>query len=85
MNEKKGHITENKVSCENEYFPMCIVWTPIPILSWFFPILGHAGLSMSDGRIRDFAGSYAIGVNRTFITVDLPPFYQHNHTFIPLI
>ena len=62
MEEKKEHITENKVSCENEYFPMCIVWTPIPILSWFFPILGHAGLTMSDGRIRDFAGSYAIGV-----------------------
>ena len=58
------HITESKVSCEREYFPMCIVWSPIPILSWFFPVLGHAGLTMSDGRIRDFAGSYAIGVKK---------------------
>ena len=25
-------------------FPCCIVWTPLPILAWLFPIIGHAGI-----------------------------------------
>lgn len=41
-------------------YPFCIVWTPIPILTWIFPILGHMGIALSSGVIRDFAGPYYV-------------------------
>lgn len=41
-------------------YPFCIVWTPIPVLSWFFPFIGHMGIAMSNGVIRDFAGPYHV-------------------------
>ncbi|XP_055856564.1 transmembrane protein 222 [Episyrphus balteatus] len=41
-------------------YPYCIVWTPIPVLTWFFPFIGHMGIAMSNGVIRDFAGSYFV-------------------------
>lgn len=41
-------------------FPYCLVWTPIPVLTWFFPMIGHMGIAMSDGVIRDFAGPYFV-------------------------
>ncbi|XP_037868543.1 transmembrane protein 222 [Bombyx mori] len=48
-------------------YPYCIVWTPIPVLTWFFPFLGHMGISTSNGVIRDFAGPY-------FVSEDLMAF-----------
>ncbi|ETK87221.1 hypothetical protein F441_08450 [Phytophthora nicotianae CJ01A1] len=42
-------------------FPFCIVWSPIPILTWFLPFIGHMGLADSKGIIFDFAGPYTIG------------------------
>lgn len=44
-------------------YPFCIVWTPIPILTWLFPIIGHMGICLSNGVIRDFAGPYVVGEN----------------------
>lgn len=41
-------------------FPFCLVWTPIPVLTWFFPMIGHMGIAMSTGIIRDFAGPYFV-------------------------
>lgn len=41
-------------------FPTCIVWSPIPILTWFLPFIGHMGLADSKGTIFDFAGPYTI-------------------------
>lgn len=45
---------------ERDRFPFCIVWTPIPILTWLFPIIGHMGIATSSGVIRDFAGPYFV-------------------------
>mmetsp|Transcript_25934 Transcript_25934/g.57408 ORF Transcript_25934/g.57408 Transcript_25934/m.57408 type:complete len:180 (+) Transcript_25934:148-687(+) len=45
-----------------EKFPYCIVWTPIPCISWIFPFIGHTGIADSTGVIHDFAGPYHIGV-----------------------
>ncbi|POM60010.1 hypothetical protein PHPALM_31183 [Phytophthora palmivora] len=42
-------------------FPFCIVWSPIPILTWFLPFIGHMGIADSKGVIFDFAGPYTIG------------------------
>jgi len=43
-----------------DYYPLCIVWSPIPCLTWIFPFIGHLGIAASDGIINDFAGSYYI-------------------------
>ncbi|RLN88753.1 hypothetical protein BBJ28_00009808 [Nothophytophthora sp. Chile5] len=42
-------------------FPFCLVWSPIPILTWFLPFIGHLGIADSKGIIFDFAGPYTIG------------------------
>ena len=39
-----------------------IVWTPLPLLSWLFPFIGHVGIATSDGMIHDFSGPYTIHV-----------------------
>ncbi|XP_022101886.1 transmembrane protein 222-like [Acanthaster planci] len=41
-------------------YPYCIVWTPIPFLTWIFPFIGHMGIATSSGIIRDFAGPYFV-------------------------
>ena len=41
-------------------YPLCIVWTPIPMLTWFLPIIGHMGICTTQGIIRDFAGPYYV-------------------------
>ncbi|KAM8716987.1 hypothetical protein ACLKA7_003799 [Drosophila subpalustris] len=41
-------------------FPYSIVWTPIPVLTWILPFIGHMGICMANGVIRDFAGPYLV-------------------------
>lgn len=48
------------INFDTDKFPYCIVWTPIPVLSWFFPFIGHMGIALSTGVIRDFAGPYFV-------------------------
>ncbi|XP_076244060.1 transmembrane protein 222 [Calliopsis andreniformis] len=45
---------------ERQRFPFCIVWTPLPILTYFLPFIGHMGIATSTGVIRDFAGPYHV-------------------------
>lgn len=48
-------------------YPYSIVWTPLPIITWLIPLIGHTGIANSDGVIYDFGGSYYIAVdNFTF-------------------
>eukprot|EP00249_Psilotum_nudum_P017183 c26199_g1_i1 orf=385-1092(-) len=44
-------------------FPFCIVWTPLPIVSWLAPFVGHIGICQEDGVILDFAGSFFVNVD----------------------
>ncbi|XP_031474029.1 protein REVERSION-TO-ETHYLENE SENSITIVITY1 [Nymphaea colorata] len=44
-------------------FPCCIVWTPLPIVSWLAPFIGHVGIAKEDGTILDFAGSNFVNVD----------------------
>ncbi|PSN33610.1 hypothetical protein C0J52_16498 [Blattella germanica] len=41
----------------NDYYPFCIVWSSIPVITWMFPFFGHVGIGTSEGIIRDFACS----------------------------
>ena len=42
-------------------YPYCIVWSPLPPITWILPFIGHTGIAGSDGIIYDFAGPYSIG------------------------
>lgn len=60
--ESKPEVTH--VDPPKDYYPMCIVWTPIPVLSYLAPIIGHTGIGLSDGTINDFGASYYIHVSK---------------------
>ncbi len=45
-------------------YPFCIVWSPIPLITWIFPFIGHTGICDSQGVIHDFAGPYTITVDQ---------------------
>jgi hypothetical protein len=51
------------IDVERDRFPYCIVWTPIPMISWILPFIGHMGIANSEGIIYDFAGPYFISVD----------------------
>ncbi|XP_047490494.1 transmembrane protein 222-like [Penaeus chinensis] len=49
-----------KMDHKRHRYPCCIVWTPLPLLSWFIPFIGHMGIATTSGVIRDFAGPYFV-------------------------
>ncbi|XP_076291552.1 transmembrane protein 222 [Lasioglossum baleicum] len=51
---------EIAINPDRQRFPFCIVWTPLPILTYFLPFIGHMGIATSTGVIRDFAGPYHV-------------------------
>ncbi len=58
-----NHISSSHssvVDVSRSRYPYSIVWTPIPLLTWIIPIIGHMGIGTSAGIIRDFAGSYFV-------------------------
>lgn len=44
-------------------FPYCVVWTPIPVVSWLLPFIGHMGICTSTGRVLDFAASFYVSAD----------------------
>ncbi|XP_016373396.1 transmembrane protein 222-like [Sinocyclocheilus rhinocerous] len=89
---KNYNIAFERIDPSISRYPYCIVWTPIPVLSWLFPFIGHMGICTSTGVIRDFAGPYFVSEdNMAFgrptnenmeLTLErgkTPPFYsEHN-------
>lgn len=53
----------SEIDFKKSKFPCCIVWTPLPVVSWLAPFIGHIGLCREDGVILDFAGSNFINVD----------------------
>ncbi|XP_038722301.1 protein RTE1-HOMOLOG isoform X2 [Tripterygium wilfordii] len=58
-------------------FPYCIVWTPLPVISWLIPFIGHIGICREDGVILDFAGpnfvcvdNFAFGSVRRYVQIN---------------
>ncbi|KAL6066006.1 Protein REVERSION-TO-ETHYLENE SENSITIVITY1-like [Balamuthia mandrillaris] len=49
-----------QIDRKRDYFPLCIVWCPLPVLSWICPFIGHLGIVTSKGVIHDFAGPYHV-------------------------
>ena len=57
----KGENADLAIDVARGRFPNCIVWSPLPPITWFLPFIGHTGICDSDGVIWDFAGPYTIG------------------------
>ncbi|XP_010262156.1 PREDICTED: protein REVERSION-TO-ETHYLENE SENSITIVITY1-like [Nelumbo nucifera] len=53
----------NEVDPKNSKFPCCIVWTPLPVVSWLAPFIGHVGICREDGAIIGFAGSNSVNID----------------------
>ncbi|XP_043722086.1 protein REVERSION-TO-ETHYLENE SENSITIVITY1 [Telopea speciosissima] len=53
----------DEVDPKKSKFPCCIVWTPLPVVSWLAPYIGHIGICQEDGAILDFAGSYLVNID----------------------
>ena len=45
-----------EVDVEEDLYPCCIVWTPIPGCTWCFPFIGHMGIGTSEGQVMEFMG-----------------------------
>ncbi|XP_040574615.1 transmembrane protein 222 isoform X1 [Lepeophtheirus salmonis] len=59
--DKEEKMTDlEKLDFHHHRYPFCVVWTPIPLLSWLIPFIGHTGIATSSGVIRDFAGPYYV-------------------------
>lgn len=43
-------------------YPCCVVWTPLPVITWILPFVGHMGICDSQGVIHDFAGPYFVNI-----------------------
>lgn len=56
-------LINDRIDSKRVRYPHCLVWTPIPVLTWLFPFIGHMGIARTDGVIRDFAGPYYVSVN----------------------
>ena len=59
----QSNIESSKINPKASRFPYCIVWTPIPLLTYIIPSIGHTGIGTSSGVIHDFAGSFFISVD----------------------
>ena len=54
-------MENNNYQNVNEDLSCCVVWTPIPMLTWLCPAIGHVGVTDSQGITYDFEGDYRIG------------------------
>lgn len=52
-----------EIDPKNSKFPCCLVWSPLPVVSWLAPFIGYIGICREDGVILDFAGSYIVSVD----------------------
>lgn len=62
-NERSIDSDTYKMDIARARFPFAILWTPIPVLTWIFPFIGHMGICDSRGVAYDFAGPYSIGID----------------------
>ena len=58
MKNKSANVVV--INADNARFPLCITWTPLPVITWFLPFIGHTGICGTDGIIHDFAGPYYV-------------------------
>ncbi len=40
----KKYVVRSPIDYEKDRYPFCIVWTPLPLISWIIPCIGHTGI-----------------------------------------
>ena len=66
-----------------ERYPCAIVWTPIPLITWLLPFVGHLGICDTEGVIHDFAGPYYVGCDGMAFG-DPVKYWRVNHLIAPV-
>jgi len=64
-----------------------ILWSPLPLITWFIPFIGHTGIADSNGVASDFRGklSSAHPFGRPTISCGLNSTYNAANVFLPRI
>ena len=57
------NINTKNINAQKNRYPYCIVWTPIPFLTYIIPSIGHTGIATSEGIIHDFAASFYVNID----------------------
>ena len=55
-----SHRTSTNTSTAQD-LSFCILWSPLPPITWLIPFIGHMGIADSNGIASDFQGSYYVG------------------------
>ena len=45
----------------NDRLAFCILWSPLPPITYILPFTGHMGIADSEGVASDFQGPYSVG------------------------
>lgn len=45
-----GGSPSSTIDPKTQRFPHCIVWTPLPPITWLLPFIGHMGLANKQGE-----------------------------------
>jgi Protein of unknown function (DUF778) len=56
--------SSSEISPTNPDLSFCILWSPLPIITWIIPFIGHLGIADSRGYSHDFQGPYSVGTSR---------------------
>ena len=59
----KLNIDNNKIFPSKNRYPYCIVWTPIPFLTYILPFIGQTGIANSKGIIHDYSASFFVNID----------------------
>ena len=59
----KLNIDQNKIFPSKNRYPYCIVWTPIPFLTYIIPFIGQTGIANSKGIIHDYSASFFVNID----------------------
>ena len=54
---------DGDIDVKNNRYPYCLVWTPLPLITYLLPFIGHTGICAGNGVIHDFSGSQSVTVD----------------------
>ena len=53
--------TRNNMQSTKSDLSFTILWSPLPVITWIIPFIGHLGIADSKGVASDFRGPYFVG------------------------
>ncbi|ELP91384.1 hypothetical protein EIN_154510 [Entamoeba invadens IP1] len=56
-----------EIDLDTEFYPCCITWTTIPVISWFLPFIGHPAVCDTKGIHHDYSFPHIVHAGRRTI------------------